>query len=30
MRQRYTYTVEKAPQGFFVTEDLLKAEPCDA
>ena len=27
--QRYTYTVEKAPQGFFVIEDLLRGEPCD-
>lgn len=27
-RQRYTYAVEKAPQGFFVTRDTLKGEPC--
>jgi len=29
-RQRYSYQVEKAPQGFFVTVDTLKAEPCGA
>lgn len=29
-RQRFTYTVEKAPEGYFVTADLLKGEPCDA
>ena len=29
-RQRFTYTVEKTPEGFFVTGDLLKAEPCAA
>ena len=27
-RQRYTYTVVKAPQGFFVTVDTLKGTPC--
>lgn len=27
-RQQYTYTVEKAPQGFFVTVDTLKGKPC--
>ena len=29
-RQRFTYTVERTPDGFFVTGDLLKAEPCVA
>lgn len=29
-RQRFTYTVQKAPEGFFVTEDLFNGEPCDA
>lgn len=24
----YTYTVQKAPQGFFVIEDLLKGQSC--
>jgi hypothetical protein len=27
-RQQYTYAVEKAPQGFFVTVDTLKGKPC--
>ena len=27
-RQQFTYAVSKAPQGFFVTEDLLKGSPC--
>lgn len=27
-QQQYTYTVEKAPQGFFVTLDTLKGKPC--
>jgi hypothetical protein len=27
-RQQYSYTVEKAPQGFFVTVDTLKGKPC--
>ena len=27
-RQRYPYTVVKAPQGFFVTVDTLKGKPC--
>ncbi|MFC8501039.1 hypothetical protein ACFUC1_01670 [Pedococcus sp. NPDC057267] len=27
-RQQYTYTVVKAPQGFFVTVDTLKGKPC--
>lgn len=27
-RQQYTYTVSKAPQGFFVTVDTLKGKPC--
>ena len=27
-RQRYAYTVVKAPQGFFVTVDTLKGNPC--
>ncbi len=27
-QQRYSYTVVKAPQGFFVTVDTLKGEPC--
>ena len=26
--QSYTYTVQKAPQGFFVIEDLLKGQSC--
>ena len=26
--QRYTYTVQKAPEGFFVIEDLLKGQSC--
>lgn len=29
-RQQYTYTVEKAPEGFFVIEDTLKGQPCGA
>lgn len=29
-RQKYTYTVDKTTDGFFVTEDLLKGKPCDA
>ena len=29
-QQQYTYTVEKAPEGFFVIEDTLKGQPCDA
>lgn len=27
-RQQFTYAVEKAPQGFFVTIDTLKGKPC--
>lgn len=27
-QQRYSYTVVKAPQGFFVTVDTLKGKPC--
>ena len=27
-RQQYTYAVEKASQGFFVTIDTLKGKPC--
>ncbi|WP_457255895.1 hypothetical protein [Pedococcus sp. P5_B7] len=27
-RQQYSYTVVKAPQGFFVTVDTLKGKPC--
>jgi len=27
-RQQFTYAVLKAPEGFFVTEDLLKGSPC--
>ena len=27
-QQRYSYTVVKAPQGFFVTVDTLKGRPC--
>ncbi|CCH75942.1 conserved exported hypothetical protein [Nostocoides japonicum T1-X7] len=27
-QQRYAYTVVKAPQGFFVTVDTLKGQPC--
>jgi hypothetical protein len=27
-RMRYTYKVQKASGGFFVTEDLLKGRPC--
>jgi hypothetical protein len=27
-RMRYTYKVQKAPQGLFVTEDKLKGQPC--
>ena len=27
-KQRYTYTVQKAPEGFFVIEDLLKGQSC--
>ena len=27
-RMRYTYRVQKAPGGFFVTEDKLKGQPC--
>lgn len=26
--QRYSYVVQKAPEGFFVTEDLFKGQPC--
>jgi hypothetical protein len=29
-RQQYTYEVAKAPEGFFVTQDLLKGSPCAA
>lgn len=29
-KQQYTYEVEKAPEGFFVTVDSLKAKPCVA
>ena len=29
-QQQYAYTVEKAPEGFFVIEDTLKGQPCDA
>lgn len=29
-KQQYTYMVEKAPEGFFVIEDTLKGQPCDA
>lgn len=29
-QQEYTYTVQKAPEGFFVIEDSLKGQPCDA
>ena len=27
-RQRFSYTVVKADEGFFVTEDTLKGKPC--
>ena len=27
-RMQYTYSVQKAPGGFFVTEDKLKGQPC--
>ena len=27
-RMQYTYMVQKAPGGFFVTEDKLKGQPC--
>lgn len=27
-RTQYNYQVQKAPQGFFVTEDKLEAKPC--
>jgi hypothetical protein len=27
-QQQYSYTVVKAPEGFFVTKDTLKGEPC--
>lgn len=27
-RQQFTYSVLKAPEGFFVTEDQLKGSPC--
>lgn len=27
-RQQYTYAVEKAADGFFVTRDTLKGKPC--
>jgi hypothetical protein len=27
-RTEYTYKVQKAPGGFFVTEDKLKGQPC--
>ena len=27
-KQSYTYTVQKAPEGFFVIEDLLKGQSC--
>jgi hypothetical protein len=27
-RAQYNYHVQKAPQGFFVTEDKLEANPC--
>ena len=27
-RTEYTYKVQKAPGGFFVTEDMLKGQPC--
>ncbi|WP_353952482.1 hypothetical protein V6K52_03295 [Knoellia sp. S7-12] len=26
--QNYTYMVQKAPEGFFVIQDLLKGQPC--
>ena len=29
-QQEYTYTVQQAPEGFFVIEDSLKGQPCDA
>lgn len=29
-RQSYAYTVDKATDGFYVTEDLLKGAPCGA
>jgi hypothetical protein len=28
VEQRYSYVVQKAPEGFFVTEDLFKGQPC--
>jgi hypothetical protein len=27
-RMQYSYMVQKAPEGFFVTEDKLKGHPC--
>ena len=27
-RTKYTYKVQKAPEGFFVTEDKLRGQPC--
>jgi hypothetical protein len=27
-RMLYTYKVQKAPEGFFVTEDKLRGQPC--
>jgi hypothetical protein len=27
-RMEYSYTIQKAPEGFFVTEDKLKGHPC--
>ncbi|MEO5982470.1 MAG: hypothetical protein ABIQ13_09175 [Pedococcus sp.] len=27
-QQQFTYAVSKTPEGFFVTEDLLKGSPC--
>jgi hypothetical protein len=27
-RMEYSYKVQKAPEGFFVTEDKLKGNPC--
>lgn len=29
-RQQFTYQVTKAPEGFFVTQDTLKGQPCAA
>ncbi|EAP98654.1 hypothetical protein JNB_00760 [Janibacter sp. HTCC2649] len=28
VRQQFTYSITKAPEGFFVTQDLLKGAPC--